>query len=213
MEIEKTRTHLSTVHINAYLAVLWRRLESGVRLRPGGHLVKAWSTLHPPGQKCAIVDYAQWDVPPILIKYVEGSLPRWGQPWSTVSNVVLVCNVEQHWVVCLMRIDAWEITLFDSLPSPDRVRQLEPLSRLIPYVLAKACYFDAKSVVPRLDRMPVVPSRTDDELVQGDVHSCGVFACMYIERMIARDFAQSSSISDVDEYRKKMALEIFAHTE
>ncbi|KAL3617990.1 hypothetical protein CASFOL_038311 [Castilleja foliolosa] len=227
MEIEKTRTHLSTVHINAYLAVLWRRLESGVRLRPGvslktlniqdssfyGHLVKAWSTLHPPAQKCAIVDYAQWDVPPILIKYVEGSLPRWGQPWSTVSNVVLVCNVEQHWVVCLLRIDAWEITLFDSLPSPDRVRQLEPLSRLIPYVLAKACYFDAKSVVPRLDRMPVVPSRTDDELVQGDVHSCGVFACMYIERMIARDFAQSSSISDVDEYRKKMALEIFAHTE
>ncbi|KAL3614209.1 hypothetical protein CASFOL_042283 [Castilleja foliolosa] len=227
MEIEKTRTHLSTTHINAYLAVLWRRLESGVRLCPGvslktlniqdssfyGHLVKAWNTLHPRDVECATVEYAQWEVPTMLIKYVEGSLPRWGQPWSTVSNVVLVCNVEQHWVVCLLRIDAWEIILFDSLPSPDRVRQLEPLSLLIPYVLAKARYFDAKSVVPRFDRMPVVPSRTDDELVQGDVHSCGVFACMYIERMIARDFAQSSSISDVAEYRQKMALEIFAHSE
>ncbi|KAL3651603.1 hypothetical protein CASFOL_004605 [Castilleja foliolosa] len=213
MEIEKTRTHLSTTHINAYLAVLWRRLESGVRLCPGGHLVKAWNTLLPRDVECATVEYAQWEVPTILIKYVEGSLPRWGQPWSTVSNVVLVCNVEQHWVVCLLRIDAWEIILFDSLPSPDRVRQLEPLSLLIPYVLAKARYFDAKSVVPRFDRMPVVPSRTDDELVQGDVHSCGVFACMYIERMIARDFAQSSSISDVAEYRQKMALEIFAHSE
>ncbi|KAL3644277.1 hypothetical protein CASFOL_012209 [Castilleja foliolosa] len=127
--------------------------------------------------------------------------------------VVLVCNVEQHWVVCLLRINAWEITLFDSLPSPDRVRQLEPLSRLIPYVIAKGGYFDAKSVAPRFDRMPVVSIPTDDELVQGDVHSCGVFACMYIERMIARDFPQSSSMSDVEEYRWKIALEIFAHTD
>ncbi|KAL3638084.1 hypothetical protein CASFOL_018097 [Castilleja foliolosa] len=213
VEIEKARTHLSTT--------------SGVRLRPGvsletlniqdssfyGHLVKAWNTLHPPDVECAPVDYAQWDVPTILIKYVEGSLPRWGQPWTTVSNVVLVCNVEQHWVVCLLRIDAWEITLFDSLPSPDRVRQLEPLSRLIPYVIAKGGYFDANSVAPRFDRMPVVSIPTDDELVQGDVHSCGVFACMYIERMIARDFPQSSSMSDVEEYRRKIALEIFAHTD
>ncbi|KAL3639217.1 hypothetical protein CASFOL_017124 [Castilleja foliolosa] len=211
VEIEKARTHLSTTHINPYLAVLWRRLESGVRLRPGvsletlniqdssfyGHLVKAWNTLHPPDVECAPVDYAQWDVPTILIEYVEGSLPRWGQPWTTVSNVVLVCNVEQHWVVCLLRIDAWEITLFDSLPSPDRVRQLEPLSRLIPYVIAKGGYFDAKSVAPRLDLMLVVSIPTDDELVQGDVHNCGVFACMYIERMIACDFTQSSSMSDV----------------
>ncbi|KAL3644324.1 hypothetical protein CASFOL_012256 [Castilleja foliolosa] len=153
VEIEKARTHLSTT--------------SDIRLRPGvsletlnirdssfyGHLVKAWNTLHPPDVECAPVDYAQWDVPTILFEYVEGSLPRWGQPWTTVSNVVLVCNVEQHWVVCLLRIDAWEITLFDSLPSPDRVRQLEPLSRLIPYVIAKGDYFDAKSVAPRFDLM------------------------------------------------------------
>ncbi|KAL3625922.1 hypothetical protein CASFOL_030451 [Castilleja foliolosa] len=199
----------------------------GVRLRPGvsletlniqdssfyGHLVKAWNTLHPPDVECAPVDYAQWDVPTILIEYVEGSLPRWGQPWTTVSNVVLVCNVEQHWVVCLLRIDDWEITLFDSLPSPDRVRQLEPLSRLIPYVIAKGGYFDAKSVAPRFDLMPAVSIPTDDELVQGDVHSCGVFACMYIERMIACDFPQSSSMSDVEEYRRKIALEIFAHSD
>ncbi|KAL3630070.1 hypothetical protein CASFOL_023054 [Castilleja foliolosa] len=232
-------------HINPYLAVLWRRLESGVRLRPGvsletlniqdssfyGHLVKAWNTLHPPDVECAPVDYAQWDVPTILIEYVEGFLPRWGQPWTTVSNyvegflprwgqpwttvsnVVLVCNVEQHWVVCLLRIDAWEITLFDSLPSPDRVRQLEPLSRFIPYVIAKGGYLNAKSVAPRFDLMPVVSIPTDDELVQGDVHSCGVFACMYIERMIACDFPQSSSMPDVEEYRRKIALEIFAHTD
>ncbi|KAL3646769.1 hypothetical protein CASFOL_009313 [Castilleja foliolosa] len=236
VEIEKARTHLSTTHINPYLTVLWRRLESGVRLRPGvsletlniqdssfyGHLVKAWNTLHPPDVECAPVDYAEWDAPTILVEYVEDSLPRWGQPWTTVSNssntyccerVVLVCNVEQHWVVCLLRIDAWEITLFDSLPSPDRVRQLEPLSRLIPYVIAKGGYFDAKSVAPRFDLMPVVSIPKDDELVQGDVHSCGVFACMYIERMIACDFPQSSSISDVEEYRGKIALEIFAHSD
>ncbi|KAL3651927.1 hypothetical protein CASFOL_004929 [Castilleja foliolosa] len=201
--------------------------KSGVRLHPGvsletlniqdssfyGHLVKAWNTLHPPDVECAPVDYAQWDVPTILIEYVEGSLPWWGQPWTTVSNVVLVCNVEQHWVVCLLRIDAWEITLFDSLPSPDRVRQLEPLSRLIPYVIAKGGYFDAKSVAPRFDLMPVVSIPTDDELIQGDVHSCGVFSCMYIERMIACDFPQSSSMSDVEEYRWKIALEIFAHSD
>ncbi|KAL3625846.1 hypothetical protein CASFOL_030375 [Castilleja foliolosa] len=215
-EIEKARTHLSTT--------------SGVRLRPGvsletlniqdssfyGHLVKAWNTLHPPDVECATVDYAQWDVPTILIKYVEGSLPRWGQPWTTVSNSFLFAtssNIGSYVVVCLLRIDAWEITLFDSLPSPDRVRQLEPLSRLIPYVITKGGYFDAKSVEPRFDRMPVVPCRTDDELVQGDVHSCGVFACMYIKRMIARDFPQSSSMSDVQEYRQKIALEIFAHTD
>ncbi|KAL3639245.1 Sentrin-specific protease 5 [Castilleja foliolosa] len=127
--------------------------------------------------------------------------------------VVLVCNVEQHWVVCLLRIDAWEITLFDSLPSPDCVRQLEHLSRLIPYVIAKGGYFDAKSVAPRFDLMPVVSIPMDDELVQGDVHNCGVFACMYIERMIACDFPQSSSKSEVKEYRRKIALEIFAHSD
>ncbi|KAL3621997.1 hypothetical protein CASFOL_034193 [Castilleja foliolosa] len=178
----------------------------GVRLRPGvsletlniqdssfyGHLVKAWNTLHPPDVECAPVDYAEWDVPTILIEYVEGSFPRWGQPWTTVSNV---------------------ITLFDSMPSPDRVRQLGPLSRLIPYVIAKGGYFDAKSVAPRFDLMPVVSIPKDDELVQGDVHNCSVFACMYIERMIACDFPQSSSISDVEEYRGKIALEIFAHSD
>ncbi|KAL3630043.1 hypothetical protein CASFOL_023027 [Castilleja foliolosa] len=116
-------------------------------------------------------------------------------------------------VVCLLRIDAWEITLFDSMPLPDRVRQLEPLSRLIPYVIAKGGYFDAKSVAPRFDLMPVVSIPKDDELVQGDVHSCGVFACMYIERMIACDFQQSSSIFDVEEYRGKIALEIFSHSD
>ncbi|KAL3646753.1 hypothetical protein CASFOL_009297 [Castilleja foliolosa] len=211
-EIEKARTHLSTT--------------SGVRLRPGmsletlniqdssfyGHLVNAWNKLHPPNVECCRVDYAEWDVPTILINYVKGSLPRWGQPWSTNSNVVLVCNVEQHWVVCLLRIDDWEITLFDSMPSPLRVRQLEPLSRLVPYVIAKAGYFDAKSVAPRFDLMPVVSVQKDDDLIQGDVHSCGVFACMYIERMIACDFPQSSAISNVQEYRGKMALEIFAHS-
>ncbi|KAL3636857.1 hypothetical protein CASFOL_019156 [Castilleja foliolosa] len=179
MEIEKTRTHLSTAHINAYLVVLWRRLERGVRLRPGVsletlniqdssfymHLVKAWNTLHPPGVECVSVHYPEWDVPTILIEYVNGALPRWGQPWSTVSNVVLVCNVEHYWVVCLLRIDDWEIALFDSMTSPDRVRQLEPLSRLIPYVIAKAGYFDAKSIAPRFDRMPVVPIEKDDQLV------------------------------------------------
>ncbi|KAL3651932.1 hypothetical protein CASFOL_004934 [Castilleja foliolosa] len=207
VEIEKARTHLSTT--------------SGVRLHPGVSLETlniqnssfyAWNTLHPPDVECAPVDYAQWDVPTILIEYVEGSLPWWGQPWTTVSNssntyccehVVLVCNVEQHWVVCLLRIDAWEITLFDSLPSPDRVRQLKPLSRLIPYVIAKGGYFDAKSVAPRFDLMPVVSIPTDNELIQGDVHSCDVFSCMYIERMIACDFPQSSSMSDVEEYRRK----------
>ncbi|KAL3637885.1 hypothetical protein CASFOL_018333 [Castilleja foliolosa] len=196
VEIEKARTHLPTTDSSFY-----------------GHLVKAWNTLHPPDVECAPVDYAQWDVPTILIEYVEGSLPRWGQPWTTVSNVVLVCNVEQHWAVCILRIDAWEITLFDSLSSPDHVRQLEPLSRLIPYVIAKGGYFDAKSVAPRFDLMPVVSIPMDDELVQGDVHSCGVFACMYIEHMIACDFPQSSSNSDVEEYRRKIALEIFAHSD
>ncbi|KAL3617143.1 hypothetical protein CASFOL_038890 [Castilleja foliolosa] len=127
--------------------------------------------------------------------------------------VFLVCNVEQHWVVCLLRIDAWEITLFDSPPSPDRVRQLEPLSRLIPYVIAKGDYFDAKSVAPRFDLMPVVSIPTDDELIQGDVHNCGVFSCMYIERMIAYDFPQSSSMSDVKEYRREIAVKIFAHSD
>ncbi|KAL3644325.1 hypothetical protein CASFOL_012257 [Castilleja foliolosa] len=34
---------------------------------------------------------------------------------------------------------------------------------------------------------------------------------MYIERIIACDFPQSSSTSDVKEYRRKIALEIFAH--
>ncbi|KAL3613181.1 hypothetical protein CASFOL_042967 [Castilleja foliolosa] len=191
MEIEKTRTHLSTAM----------------------HLEKAWNTLHPPGVECVSVHYLEWDVPTILIEYVNGALPRWGQPWSTVSNVVLVCNVEHHWVVCLLRIDAWEIALFDSMTSPDRVRQLEPLSRLIPYVIAKAGYFDAKSIAPRFDRMPVVPIKRDDQLVQRDVHSCGVFACMYIERIIAGDFPKSSSIPNVQEYRRKMALEIFAHSD
>ncbi|KAL3652243.1 hypothetical protein CASFOL_001924 [Castilleja foliolosa] len=32
--------------------------------------------MSPPDVECAPVDYAQWDVPTILIEYVEGSLPR-----------------------------------------------------------------------------------------------------------------------------------------
>jgi Ulp1 family protease len=127
-----------------------------------------------------------------------------------VQQVVLVCNTGDHWVVCRIQLDEWEITLYDSLPFPDvRVRELEPLTHLLPWVLAKTGYFDAKGVVARYDQLRVVSIPPSDLLVQPDVHSCGVFACMYIERMIGADFSTTPSAKD---YREKIALEIFAHS-
>ncbi|KAL3648175.1 hypothetical protein CASFOL_007599 [Castilleja foliolosa] len=56
-----------------------------------------------------------------------------------------------------------------------------------------------------IPRSPYGPLRWNEFMLE--------FACMYIERMIACDFLQSSSMSNVEEYRRKIALEIFAHSD
>ncbi|GER43957.1 Ulp1 peptidase-like, partial [Striga asiatica] len=233
--IEGVRTMLSNEHIDPFLDVLSRRLYSGVKLKSGVSasriniqdcalfrlLSDQWKLLHPDDPQCRQIypddaNYERWNVPPVLVKYVRGSAIRWGSPWHTNPDVILVCNVDEHWVVCRVRLLDWEIELYDSLShlssskaSNDRKLMLTPLRRLLPTLLHRSGYFETMNIPPKLDALSIKRMPSEVRFVQEDIHNCGVFVCMYVERMLGEDIPRKP---DISLYRRKMALAIFGHS-
>ncbi|GER47027.1 sentrin/SUMO-specific protease [Striga asiatica] len=223
--IEDVRKMLSNEHIDPFLDVLSRRLYSGVKLKSGVSasriniqdcalfrlLSNEWKVLHPDDPQCTQsypndANYERWDVPPVLVNYVRGTAIRWGSPWHTNPD---------HWVVCRVRLLDWEIELYDSFShissskaGNDRELMLTPLRRLLPTLLHRSGYFGAMNLPPKLDALPIKRMSSEVQFVQEDIHNCGVFACMYVERMLGENIPREL---DISLYRQKMALAIFAH--
>ncbi|GER36541.1 Ulp1 peptidase-like [Striga asiatica] len=233
-EIENVKNMLSNEHIDPFLDVLSRRLYNGVKLKSGVSasriniqdctlfrlLSHQWKVLHPEDPQCKQsypddANYERWNVPPVLVKYVRGTAIRWGSPWHTNPDVILVCNVDEHWVVCRVRLLDWEIDLYDSFSHlssskacNDRELMLTPLRRLLPTLLHRSGYFKIMNILPKLDALSIKRMPSEVQFVQEDIHNCGVFACMYVERMLGENIPWKP---DISLYRRKMALAIFGH--
>ncbi|KAK3210440.1 hypothetical protein Dsin_015146 [Dipteronia sinensis] len=95
-----------------------------------------------------------FEVPTDLIIYATGEKPAWGTPWADVDDVLVPCNLgDNHWVLCVVRLNDWVITIFDSnahlQPNYPRYRehQVLPLRRLFPLICKASGYYDGLEYV------------------------------------------------------------------
>lgn len=80
-----------------------------------------------------------------LVKMVNGKLPTWGKPWSSVKKVFMPYNVRQkHWVGLVLDLTSCEIFVYDSKIDLFRtqilVKAVQPLAKLITPLLEEAGY-------------------------------------------------------------------------
>ncbi|KAH6761911.1 hypothetical protein C2S52_019344 [Perilla frutescens var. hirtella] len=171
-------------------------------------LVGAWKILHPIDPLCRATygddDYRRW-------KPAEGL-------------AIVVCDVSgEHWVVVRIRFSDWVVELYDSLlfqmddPS-DRVeyemrdRELMPLLRLLPRLLICAGFWEGRPMPPRCAFTIILDKFIPDQYVQTDATSCGVYACIYVERLLGAGPPPDISEQTVHEYRKVIGARIYSLT-
>ncbi|GER56481.1 S-adenosyl-L-methionine-dependentmethyltransferases superfamily protein, partial [Striga asiatica] len=155
--IEGFRKSLSQIHIDPFLEAISRRLytkkgkatisSAMINIQDAtlfSLLENEWRKLGCPYKKWN--DSNEWKAPQGIVKYVRGKAVGWGKPWLQNSNVVLVCNVGDHWMVCRVVLEKREIHVYDSLAhnSEDilgREETLAPLTHLLPPLLQRLAIF------------------------------------------------------------------------
>ncbi|KAH6776274.1 hypothetical protein C2S52_013835 [Perilla frutescens var. hirtella] len=143
---------------------------------------------------------------------------------NTGLYAIVVCDVSgEHWVVVHIRFSDWVVELYDSLlfqmddPS-DRVeyerrdRELMPLLRLLPRLLIYADFWEGRPMPPRCAFAMTLDKSILDQYVQTDATSCGVYACMYVERLLGAGPPPDISEQAVHEYRKVIGARIYSLT-
>ncbi|KAH6763844.1 hypothetical protein C2S51_015093 [Perilla frutescens var. frutescens] len=230
-ELEDPARGMSIKAIDLYLEFLRRWLNSERCLLAGvtadsvcildagffSALKCQWDILHPDDPECegdyGLSDYSGWTPSNELVKYVR----LWAneaRPWWNASHLIIVCRINEHWVTCRVCLLDWCIELYDSLlyKSDDQRRdqQLRPLRRLLPELLNATQYW-AKSGRPETyEELPIKRVSSDVQFLQTDEVSCGVYACMYAQRLITGTPPIELGIDALRDYRKQIAWRIYS---
>ncbi|KAH6774873.1 hypothetical protein C2S52_000148 [Perilla frutescens var. hirtella] len=225
--LEDPRNELKDVHMSYFLSAIARR----VKRDPGcptavantslyEAIVGAWKILHPIDPQCRATygdnNYRRWRPAEGLVYRIQGSDGRY--------QAIVVCDVSgEHWVVVRIRFFDWVVELYDSLlfqmddPS-DRVeyerrdRELMPLLRLLPRLLICAGFWEGRSMPSRCAFAMTLDKSIPDQYVQRDTTSCGVYACMYVERLLGAGPPPDISEETVHEYQKVIGARIYSLT-
>ncbi|XP_057793336.1 uncharacterized protein LOC131009955 [Salvia miltiorrhiza] len=138
--------------------------------------------------------YTHWDVPDSLITMFQGTDADHTWPWleaSEVSLVILKGRVTQR-----------------------RQASMRCICRLMPRLLHAVGYWENnrhKFVHAASSEMAYVMMPINQQFVQQDVISCGVYACAYLDRLICGTPKHShlKTIRDVEKYRYIIACRIW----
>ncbi|KAH6815760.1 hypothetical protein C2S51_020580 [Perilla frutescens var. frutescens] len=234
-ELEDPRNELKDMHMSYFLSAIARR----VKRDPGcptavantglyEALVGAWKILHPIDPLCRATygddDYRRWRPTEGLVHRIQGSDGQYQVAWKGRDYAIMVCDVSgEHWVVVRIRFSDWVVELYDSLlfqmddPS-DRVeyerrdRELMPLLCLLPHLLICADFWEGRPMPPRCAFAMTLDKSIPDQYVQTDATSCGVYACMYVERLLGTGPPPDISEQAVHEYRKVIGARIYSLT-
>ncbi|KAH6815768.1 hypothetical protein C2S51_020588 [Perilla frutescens var. frutescens] len=159
-----------------------------------------------------------------LIHQIQGSDGRYQVPWKGRDYAIVVYDVtNEHWVVVCIRFSDWVVELYDSLlyqmddPS-DRVhyerrdRELMPILRLLPRLLICTGFWEGRQMPPRCAFAMTLDKSILDQYMQTDGTSYGVYACMYVERLL--DAGPPSGIPEeaIHAYRKVIGARIYSLT-
>ncbi|GER33913.1 queuosine biosynthesis protein QueD [Striga asiatica] len=117
--------------------------------------------------------------------------------------------------ICFSTKKHWKIHVYDSLAhnSEDnlgRAQTLAPVTHLLPSLMLQSGYFKKLRGKPITHPFSVNIMPADEQYVQNDTHSCGVIACMYVQRMLGNVFPKNPTNEYIENYRKKMTIAIFA---
>ncbi|KAH6812366.1 hypothetical protein C2S51_026128 [Perilla frutescens var. frutescens] len=155
--------------------------------------------------------------------YIESRAVMGGIRWHG-RGAIVVCDVsDEHWVVVHIHFFDWVVELYDSLlfqmndPSDHveykrRDRELMPLLRLLPRLLICAGFWEGRPMPPRCAFAMTLDKSIPDQYVQTNATSCGVYACMYVERLLGAGPPPDISEQTVHEYRKVIGARIYSLT-
>ncbi|KAH6766317.1 hypothetical protein C2S52_017300 [Perilla frutescens var. hirtella] len=230
-ELEDLRNELKDMHMSYFLSAIARR----VKRDPGCPTAVANTGLYVSSSTCLNVfcktlatygddDYRRWRPAEGLVHRIQGSDGRYQVAWKGRDYAIVVCDVSgEHWVVVRIRFSDWVVELYDSLlfqmddPS-DRVeyerrdRELMPLLRLLPRLLICAGFWKGRPMLPQCAFAMTLDKSIPDQYVQTDATSCGVYACMYVERLLGAGPPPDISEQAVHEYRKVIGARIYSLT-
>ncbi|KAK4834330.1 hypothetical protein QYF36_020886 [Acer negundo] len=206
MELEDPKTWLSTDHIDAYMSLLAKRMESDPEeyrhsfvLLSSEFYTKVkveWNRIiEADNEAGSSFNAVEYECPADWIEYGLGNRPGWGRPWWLYTQLLISCCVGEpdgHWILCKVNLLDHHIGIFDPTAirkkkNPfERFKQVMPLQRLLPSVMNRCGFFSNGCEKPRgsiftvgVSSNPKIPQQVDD-------CSCGVFIYKYAETAVVK---------------------------
>ncbi|KAK3225124.1 hypothetical protein Dsin_004986 [Dipteronia sinensis] len=224
--LEQPTAWLGSDHVDAYINLLCKRKQDPVQGQSfprKDSLSSIWRKFQPNFHTPLPKPFYPKDfvVPTDLSIYAIGQKPAWGMPWADVDDVLVPYNVgDSHWVLCVVRLNDWVITIFDSTAhlQPNypkyREQQVLPLRRLFPLICKASGYYDVSKRWPQnMNCMKVVRLAPHLFPCQTDGDSCGVFMLKGLEYvMMNKDLNFDFNQDNIPAFRKQMARDIFANS-
>ena len=135
-------------------------------------------------------------------------------------QIIILCNIGYHWIVCRVDLRAHTLILYDSLSwrwkeephiRADRKRRVKPLQRIIPLLLHLGGFYDwRRGMQPIMQELGLFFVRKDRIWEQRDSHSCGPYALATatscLTNRIALDDAETRMRT---EYRLHIAYTVY----
>lgn len=221
-KLEDPACDMSIKAIDLYLEFMRRQFNSEQCLLDAGFfsaLKCQWDILHPDDPECrgdhSLADYSGWIPSKELVKYVMGLWTNEARPWWSASHLIIVCQIDDHWVTCRVCLLDWHIELYDSLSHrlgdqtnlDRRDQQLRPLRRLLPKLLDAVQYWTKSGRPETYEELPLTRMPSD---VQADEVSCGVYACMYARRLLMGSPSVEHGLEALRGYREQIAGGIYS---
>ncbi|KAH6790703.1 hypothetical protein C2S51_005709 [Perilla frutescens var. frutescens] len=138
------------------------------------------------------------------------------------SRAIVVCNIlKQHWVVVRVHLIDWVVESYDSflfhmddLSNPAlylrRDKELMPLLRLLPRLLQCAGFWADRHMSPRCAFAMTLDKSIADQYMQTDSANCGVYTCIYVDRLLGGGPDLSLSEHEVHAYRNVIESRIYS---
>ncbi|XP_057790689.1 uncharacterized protein LOC131007789 [Salvia miltiorrhiza] len=154
-----------------------------------------------------------------LSKYVTSDLPGWGKykPWYDYDELIMVCELESHWVTFSVNFIKSAITIYDStqrkLDDTDyavRKTFFTPLARMLPQILKYSGFYDErKEVKPKLTEWRFAYLESGNVYKQTDTKSGGAYALKYAEMILTKQHLPSFEKKDVEKLCVDVAATIY----
>lgn len=172
-----------------------------------------WDILHPYDPECkgehSLADYSGWSPPKELVKYIRLCANE-ERPWWNASHLIIICQIDKHWITCRVSLLDWCIELYDTLSHQLVDQQLRPLRLLLPKLLDAAQYWRKSDRSETYKELPLKRMPNDVQFMQMDEVSCGVYACMHAQRLITGTPPIELGFDAICDFRKQIARRIYS---